>query len=239
MTVLDQLSSVGEWVAEYPQSARIFEERQIDYCCGGGKPLVEACQLRGIDVSEVSEQLQHAIAAPEDSEPVLTDVPLTELCEHIEATHHAYLKDELPRLTQLVEKVARVHGDRHPELLKLRDAYAALRAELEPHLLKEERILFPAIRALERQTPTPQFPFGSVSNPVRMMEHEHDNAGEVLRQIRQLTNDFEIHDDVCNTWRVMLESLRSLEADMHQHIHKENNILFPRAEQLHSSRSST
>ena len=130
--------------------------------------------------------------------------------------------------------MASAHGENHPALRQLRDVFADLRAELEPHMAKEEQILFPAVRYLEQTEQIPQFPFGTVANPIHMMEHEHDLAGTALKKIRQLTEDFHAPEDACNTYRVMLDGLRQLERDMHQHIHKENNILFPRAQQHES-----
>ncbi|HIK95094.1 MAG TPA: iron-sulfur cluster repair di-iron protein, partial [Planctomycetes bacterium] len=148
----------------------------------------------------------------------------------------AFLKTELPRLTQLVRKVADVHDSVHPELHDVRTVFAELRSELEPHMMKEENILFPAIRLLEQSMDCPRFPFGTVANPIRMMEHEHDNAGNALKRIRELTQDFLVPVDACNTWRTMLDGLQNLERDLHRHIHKENSILFPRAEQLNAAR---
>jgi regulator of cell morphogenesis and NO signaling len=233
MPGFDTSTSVGEWVAEHPQTARVFEELQIDYCCGGDKPLAQACGAKGLDPDTIASRLSDAIAhTDDDSRRNWTQADLGELCDHIEATHHAFLRTELPRLAQLVDKVANVHGENHRELCDLRTVFTALRAELEPHMLKEEQILFPAIRQLENSTSPPQFPFGTVANPIHMMEHEHDNAGGALKRIRELTADFHVPEEACNTWSVMLDGLQNLEADLHQHIHKENNILFPRAQQL-------
>ena len=211
----------------------MFEQFQIDYCCGGGKPLQDACAARQLDSDSVLSRLNEEITESGDTpEQDWSAESLTNLCDHIEQAHHAYLKTELPRLTQIVEKVASVHGKKFPELLELRSVFASLRAELEPHMFKEERILFPAIRQLEQSPSRPDFPFGTVANPIRMMEHEHDDAGNALKRIREITADFVVPDHACNTWRVMLDGLEGLEADLHQHIHKENNILFPRAQRL-------
>jgi regulator of cell morphogenesis and NO signaling len=139
-------------------------------------------------------------------------------------------------LTAIVAKVADVHRQGHTELQELNGAFAALRAELEPHMLKEEQVLFPAIRQLEAADGEASFPFGSVANPIRMMEQEHENAGDGLSTIRKITNDFAVPGDACNTYLAMLDGLRELETDLHQHIHKENNILFPRSLELESER---
>lgn len=240
MSKIDQPVTVGEWVAQHPQSARVFEEYQIDYCCGGSRPLAQVCTANGLDADQIASRLLTTIVQPQEAPPILwKDRLLGELCDHIEATHHAYLKRELPRLSAIVEKVAKVHGPAHPELLDLRLVYEELRAELEPHMIKEERILFPAIRQLEQSTNQPGFPFGTIANPIRMMEHEHDIAGHALKRIRSLTNNYQVPGDACNTWRVMLDGLEYLERDLHQHIHKENNILFPRASERERAKSAT
>ena len=238
MPGVDTSTSVGEWVAAHPTTARVFEDLQIDYCCGGNKPLAQVCEAKGLDLDTIASQLSDAINIPDDSRQNWTESALGDLCDHIEATHHAFLRTELPRLTQLVDKVAEVHGASHPELHELRTAFGELREELEPHMFKEEQILFPAIRLLEDSATSPQFPFGTVANPIRMMEHEHDNAGGGLKRIRELTADFRVPDDACTTWRVMLDGLKNLEADLHQHIHKENNILFPKARHLERAEPS-
>jgi regulator of cell morphogenesis and NO signaling len=230
MAQLSLNTSVGNWVAQHPQTSRVFESLQIDYCCGGGKALEQACWERQLDPQQVIAELERAIHAG-DEKPTedWINARLTELCDHIEQTHHTYLRSELPRLTELISKVVAAHGEAHPELSTLKQVFAELRAELEPHMLKEEQVLFPAIRQLEQADAPPAFPFGTLANPIRMMEHEHDKAGAGLSQIRDITGGFEVPADACNTYRAMLDGLRELEADLHRHIHKENNILFPRA----------
>ena len=239
MQSLDTQSTVAQWVAEHPQTSRLFEQLKIDYCCGGSIALAEACEKQKLNADEVLAQLTDCVADPQQ-EPVENwqTASLGALCDHIEQTHHAYLRQELPRLTGLVDKVNNAHGANHPKLAQLQQVFAELRSELEPHMFKEEQILFPAIRQLEAAATQPSFPFGTVANPIRMMEHEHDNAGGALSRIRELTDDFVPPDDACNTYRVMLDSLHQLEQDLHQHIHKENNILFPRAQELESSLSN-
>ena len=229
-------SSVGNWVAAYPQTYRVFEALQIEYCCGGGKSLEQACWDRELDPKQVMQQLQQVIAEDEQSTESWLNAPLADLCDHIEQTHHAYLKEELPRLTEIVTKVVEAHGDSHPELATVQEVFASLRAELEPHMFKEERVLFPAIRQLEQSADDPSFPFGTVANPIRMMEQEHDDAGYALSRLHTLTRDYQVPEGACNTYRAMLAGLRHLERDMHQHVHKENSILFPRAIELEGAR---
>ncbi len=236
MNPIDLDTPLGRLVAERPSAARILESHRIDYCCGGERTLDQACRETGLDGQVVLEEIaaaQSASAAGEDQPPTnWLEASLTELCDHIEQTHHAYLKSELPRLSELIDKVVAAHGESHPELLAVQQVFAALQAELEPHLMKEERILFPAIRILEQPGPAPAFPFGTVANPIRMMEHEHDVAGSALKQLRKITNDYTLPDDACSAYQALYQALQALELDLHEHIHKENNILFPRAEAL-------
>lgn len=225
---LDQ--TVGELVREHPARSRIFERLGIDYCCGGKKSLAEVCAAKKLDPQTVIRTLQAVEAergyvAGEDP----AAMTLTELADHIEATHHAYLKTELPRLHQIINKVATVHGGAHPELAQVLAVFNVLQDEMIQHMAKEERILFPIIRQLEAAKGPSAFHCGSISNPIGVMEREHESAGDALRRIRSLTADYAVPESACNTYRVMLDSLARLEADMHQHVHKENNILFPAA----------
>jgi regulator of cell morphogenesis and NO signaling len=238
MSNLDVNATVADWVKECPPTSRVFERFQIDYCCGGGNTLSQACADRQLDANEIVVELTHVVADPQhELDENWSEMCLTNLCDHIEQTHHAYLRDELPRLTDLVAKVVEAHSTNHPELCLLQQVFAGLKAELEPHMFKEEQILFPAVRRMESSASCPQFPFGSVANPIHMMEHEHDGAGNALARIRELTDNYQAPADACSTFRVMLDSLKQLEADTHQHIHKENNILFPKAQQLEAARS--
>lgn len=238
MLTLGPEQTVGDFVRQKPTRARIFESLKIDYCCGGKVSLLRACEKRGIDVAAVLQAI-NASDEPADTD-TLVDVDamgLTELADHIEATHHAYLRVELPRLDFMTEKVARVHGDKDERLHPMRDAFIALKAELEPHLMKEETVLFPIVRQLEASSRLPAFHCGSVANPIRQMEHEHDQAGAALAILNESTDAYTPPDWACNTYRAMLDSLEKLEADLHQHIHKENNVLFPKALELEQSRA--
>jgi regulator of cell morphogenesis and NO signaling len=227
---------VGKIVAQQPTVARIFEKHQIDYCCRGNTTLADACAQRKVDLDEIItaiEQIENGSQSATQTD--WNEVTLTELADHIVETHHGFLTTELPRITGLTEKVNHAHGDRRPELAKVVSTFKLMREELESHMAKEEQILFPAIRLLESESSLPAFPFGSVANPISMMEHEHDDAGNALRRLRELTEDFTPPADACPTYRVMLESLENLEQDLHLHIHKENNILFPRAKELEAT----
>ena len=232
MSELTAASSLAEWVARCPETAPVLERYRLDYCCGGRQSLEAACVEQGLDQESVLEDIKQAHQKSQSSGAPPVDwsrQSLTDLCNHIEQTHHAFLRTQLPRVEELVTKVVAAHGDRHPELSSVSDTFRALAAELGPHLMKEEQVLFPAIRLLESSESTPQFPFGSIENPIGAMEHEHDAAGGLLHKLRYLTGDYTPPDDACPTWRQLLEGLHALELDLHQHIHKENNLLFPAA----------
>jgi regulator of cell morphogenesis and NO signaling len=225
--------TVGELVAQRPALARVFENEGIDYCCGGGKTLEEACRKKGIDVSTLLTLLAEAASSDENSDIVnVTGMNLTELADHIEQTHHAYLRTELPRLEGITQKVASVHGEKDARLAEVRDTFLTLAKELSDHMMKEERILFPMVRQLEAGDGTEAIHCGSLANPIRQMIMEHEQAGSVLERLRSLTDNHTVPDWACNTYRAMLDGLAQFEHDLHQHIHKENNVLFPKAVEM-------
>jgi regulator of cell morphogenesis and NO signaling len=227
------LQTIGQLAAQRPEALGVLERHGVDYCCGGERNIEDACVQAGADPQTVLAEIDRATAASDGSEKRdWLSASLTELCDHIEQTHHAFLREQLPFLTDLFEKVIAAHGEGHPELAEAREVFGALRAELEPHMFKEERILFPAIRRLESAGAPVSFPFGTVQNPIGVMEDEHAAAGEALRRLRELTDGYQSPDDACNAYRGLLEILQRLEVDLHEHIHKENNILFPRAAEL-------
>ncbi len=229
---VDTAKSVRELALQYPQGTRVFEKLGIDYCCGGHKSLQEACAERNIGVDDVLGALE-AQAGESASAEDWQSAPLTELIGHILAKHHAYVKSEVPRLEQLLAKVCSVHGQNHPELHAIRSTFAGLGQELSMHLMKEENILFPYIAQMEEavgQGQSPRRPmFGTVKNPVQMMVMEHDSAGDALRSIRAASSNFTAPEDACISYRTLYSALKEFESDLHQHIHLENNILFPRA----------
>lgn len=232
--LVNETRTVRELAIEIPNATRVFEKLKIDYCCGGDRLLSEACGQKGLAVGEVLQLLQES--GPAEHETKASDsqsLPLAELIDLIVEKHHVFTRNELERLTALLEKVCSVHGNNHPELLRINSQFQTLRAELEPHMMKEERILFPYITRLEtavsENRPAPFAPFGQVRNPIAAMMREHDAAGEILRTIRELGNDFATPDDGCLSYRTLYKALEELEQDLHQHIHLENNILFPRS----------
>jgi regulator of cell morphogenesis and NO signaling len=220
---------VGQLVAERLSRARVFERLGIDYCCGGKTPLGLVCTRKGLDPYTVLHELAINDAATAADDTDWSRASLTALADHIETAHHGYLRAELPRLAHLVRKVASVHGDQHPKLQELHQIFDSFRSELETHMLKEERVLFALCRALENASSLPPSHCGSINNPIRVMVLDHEDAGEALARMRQLTDNFTPPEDACISYRTMLDGLAELERDMHLHVHKENNILFPRA----------
>lgn len=227
LDILNNEPTVGQLVAQRPGRARIFEKHGIDYCCGGGKTLSQVCRELGLDAHHILFELDQRDPQPSADERDWTQASLTELADHIEQVHHQYLKEELPRIEVLSRKVVSVHGNGHPELLEIHKQFTALKEELESHILREERVLFPLCRRLDRQHPD-RF-HGALEQPISVMVKEHEDAGEALAQLRRLSHNYTPPPDACNSFRRLYEALSRLESDLHQHVHKENNILFPRA----------
>lgn len=223
--------SVGMLVAEQPLRAAVFDRFGIDFCCGGKQTLEEACLRGAIDENKVLSCLKEndAQAGMDTNTITWLNATLTQLADHIQQTHHAYLKTELPRLQEMADKVARVHGEKEPRLLKVASIFAAMSEEIGQHIMKEDMVLFPFIRRLDEAKNLPSAPFGTVANPVRCMESEHNDAGEALTQLRDLTDNYMPPEHACTSWRALLGGLEHLDRDLRTHIHKENTILFPRA----------
>ncbi|HYI93068.1 MAG TPA: iron-sulfur cluster repair di-iron protein [Bryobacteraceae bacterium] len=221
-------------------AVRVFEKFGIDYCCGGKRQLADVCREKGYDTEAIQTELDAAMSASAELERDWSSARLSDLIEHIVGMHHEYLRRELPAIEQRLEKVYRVYNQRYgPTLTGLPEVVGALKAELETHLLKEERVLFPAIAAFETAVssgrPLPPTPFGTVANPIHTMENEHETAGQALSRIREITGDFAVPEYACVTYSALMSGLDELERDLHMHIHLENNILFPRAEKLEAS----
>ena len=236
-----ETTTVAEMAASSLAAVRIFEKFGIDYCCGGRRPLAEVCLEKGYDVQAIERELEAAVEGAQGADADWKAASLGELIRHIVGTHHEYLRRELPALQMRLDKVYRVYNERYgPTLRGLPDAFAALRAELEMHTRKEEMILFPTVAAYEAAVqsgqPLPATSFGSVANPIHMMEAEHESAGDALAKIRNITSDFQLPEYACVTYRALMTGLQDLERDLHIHIHLENNILFPRAQRLEASK---
>ncbi len=226
-------TTLADLAANSLNSVRVLEQHGLDYCCGGKQPFDEACQAKGLDPASVMNEIEQAQAAG-TAERDWQSAPLGELARHIVATHHEYLKLELPTLGNRMNKVLSVHGPKDPETLnRMAEVFGGLRSEMELHMHKEEEVLFPFIeqygRAEAQGQPMPRVPFGTIANPIAMMEREHVSAGDALGEIRGLTRDYELPAYACSTVQALYAGLQALESDLHIHIHLENNILFPRA----------
>jgi len=229
-------TAVKDIVVHHPQTRLVLEKLGVDYCCSGNVPLAQAAQKAGLSAEQVLADLDQALgAAQTDAEAKdWTQTSLGELADHIERTHHAFMKQQMPRLVGLLDKTLQTHGHRHGHMLKkLKNAFISLKTDIDMHLVKEERILFPLIRQMDAyrqgQGPVPDVHCGTVAHPIGQMEFEHEQAGRFLARIRTITSDFQLPDEACETFHALYEGLRDLEADLHEHIHLENNVLFPKA----------
>lgn len=232
--------TVSEIAVRYPRSVRIFETLGIDYCCGGKHPLREACERANVPMTQLMQMLNDLEAsAALQEERQWNDVPLAELTTHIIERHHLYVRKEAPRLEALLEKVVNRHGEAHPELATIRDTFCELAKDLMAHMMKEERILFPFIQQLvvahQAGGTAPAGCFPSVEFPIARMVAEHDDAGALTAKIRELSSGFQPPPDACPSYRALYHGLEEFERDLHQHVHLENNILFPRAIALERS----
>lgn len=216
-----------------PQATRVLEKLKIDYCCGGDRLLGEACATAGVEFATLELMLDETDSVVKDAGLDFQKLSLAELIKYILDTHHVFTKTEMPRLEALTTKVVSAHGENHSELLSVKTLCRQLFDDLTQHMFKEEQILFPFIveleQSLRQDRPAPFAPFGTVNNPIRMMMREHDTAGEILRELRKLTSDFTVPADGCISYQTLYQALEGFEQDLHQHIHLENNILFPKA----------
>jgi len=226
-------ATIGELVAKDYRKAQVFKKLGIDFCCGGKKTLTEACTKKGIDIHKVEAEL-----AAIDGQPTVTSQNFQQwepdfLSDYIINTHHRYVKESIPFLSEIAQKVARVHGEGHPELVKVAEVFDRVARDLSLHLIKEENILFPYIKEMVNAgkigAPLPLSHFGQVNKPIQVMEMEHEGAGEDLSEIRELTNNYQLPEDACTSYRILFRKLEEFENDLHQHVHLENNILFPKA----------
>jgi regulator of cell morphogenesis and NO signaling len=220
--VLPLERTLGELVAERPARARVLERLGLDYCCHGHRTLAEAATAQQLDPGAVAGEL----AAVVDLDGADVDaLEPADLVDHIIEYHHTYLHQELPLLVELANKVRDVHGSRHPELFRVAELVTEIEKDLEPHLAREETVLFPAIRAWTKGQRS--FPFGSLADPVRVLMLDHDRAGELLSELRTATDGYAAPADGCASYRLLYERLAHLEGDTHRHVHLENNVLFP------------
>lgn len=233
---LDPQRTIGSIVADDYRTAAVFNAHGIDFCCKGGRTIAEVCRTKAIDPRTLEAELHQAVSREGGASDDVRHWSLARLIEHIEHVHHRYVESRTVTLLQFLDKLCKVHGDRHPELFTIREEFQACAGAMAAHMKKEELVLFPYINQLEKAAqhgtapPTPHF--GTVENPIAMMEHEHDAEGERFRRIAELSSDYTNPPDGCTTYGTAYAMLREFEEDLHRHIHLENNILFPRAKAL-------
>lgn len=230
-TILEK--NIGQIVAEDYRTAGVFKTYGIDFCCKGNRPLSEATGKQQVSVEKLASELESVMNAPAQRSDDYQSWPIDFLANYIERIHHQYVRDQTEDISEFLNKLCKVHGRQHPELITIRTLFLESARELALHLQKEEMILFPYIRVLvkaqlDKQTPE-QAHFGTVQNPIRMMMQEHDNEGERFRQIARLSNNYAPPADACNTYKVTFALLQEFEDNLHLHVHLENNILFPKA----------
>lgn len=225
--------TIGEIVTKDYRKAQVFKRYGIDFCCGGKKTIKEVCDKKGIDAAAVTKALESIANDTSSSENDYTKWDIGFLTDYIINTHHQYVKENTPFIVELANKVAKVHGDQHPEVLEVARLFNQVAEDLTLHLSKEEKVLFPFIKELalvQREGgKLPESAFGNVSNPIHVMESEHEQAGELLHTIREITNDFTLPENACNSYTILYKKLDEYENDLHKHVHLENNILFPKA----------
>ena len=227
-------NTIGEVVVENIKAADVFKKHGIDFCCGGGITIEKACSTYGIDFQTLENELENIDKAPTRYNYQKWELDF--LIDHIINIHHSYVLENIPIMYEYAEKAAKVHGENHPELVEIFSLVGAVSQELSMHLKKEENILFPYVKTLvnakRKGTAAESAHFGTVQNPIQMMESEHDGAGNAFKTIGKLSNNFTPPNDACNTYRALYSKLEEFEQDLHQHIHLENNILFPKAIEL-------
>ncbi len=235
-------ATLKELVTNNFQTAAVFEKYSLDFCCRGGKTIDEACKEKGINLLTVLDELSQVENDNKNVSTSFTEMAPDVLCNHIVNTHHAYVAKMIPVLYAHTQKVAAVHGANHPELISIAKHFETVALEFQQHMKKEEQMLFPFIKALyaatKKNEPVIHSPFGSVKNPIQMMETEHQHAGDEMFEIRSLSNNYTIPEDGCTTYRITYKELQDFERDLHEHVHLENNILFPAAVLLEQAMNS-
>ncbi|MBF4471014.1 iron-sulfur cluster repair di-iron protein [Flavobacterium sp. HJJ] len=235
METLEKIT-IGQYVAKDFRTAALFSKYGIDFCCNGNRSIEEACEKKSVNPDELLKEIEAVLSQKSDSGIDFNSWPIDLLADYIEKTHHRYVSEKTPALLQFLDKLSRVHGANHPELLEINELFKGCAGELAQHMKKEELILFPFVKKMVRATISDELieqpHFGTVENPIAMMMHEHDAEGERFRKIASLSNDYTPPSDACNTYKVTFAMLQEFEQDLHKHIHLENNILFPKAAKL-------
>ena len=236
MIGLEPTRTIKEIVVDDYRTAAVFQQYGLDFCCGGGATVERACEKKGINVNDLLTDLHQVLTVPSAGEPRFNLWEPDLLIDYILQNHHSYVRSVLPALLQHAEKVAQVHGTARPSLVDVSEKFAVIANDLTSHMMKEEQILFPYIQRLvqsKREGRLPELPpFGSARNPIRMMEMEHQKAGDEMEEIRELTDNYTPPSDACMTYQVLFKELQEFEQDLHRHVHLENNILFPKAIQF-------
>ncbi|MCC9064936.1 iron-sulfur cluster repair di-iron protein [Flavobacterium piscisymbiosum] len=235
METLEQIT-IGEYVAKDFRTAALFSKYGIDFCCNGNRSIEEACQKKAVTADVLLQEIETVLSSKSDSGIDYNAWPIDLLADYIEKKHHRYVSEKTPILLQFLDKLSRVHGAKHPELLLINELFKGCAGELAQHMKKEELILFPFIKKMIHATLSDELielpHFETIQNPIAMMMHEHDAEGVRFRKIAELTNNYTPPADGCNTYKVTFAMLEEFEQDLHKHIHLENNILFPKAAKL-------
>lgn len=230
--------TIGELVAKDFRKAEIFKKFNLDFCCGGKKTIAQACNDKKVDIMEIENELNKIDTQGDQTSHKFDEWELDFLVDYILNTHHKYVKNAIPILLDYTSKVAKVHGKEHPEVIEIADKFYVAAEELNGHMCKEEQILFPYIKQLvsanSNKSTIPGSVFETIKNPINMMEHEHDVVGDIFKTIREISNNYTPPEDGCTTYKVSFLKLKEFEEDLHQHIHLENNILFPKSIKLES-----
>jgi regulator of cell morphogenesis and NO signaling len=228
-----QTKTIKSIVTSDYRAAAIFEKYSLDFCCKGGVTIEQACSEKKIDAASIYAELGQLATVAQPDAPRFSNWPLDELIDYIINVHHKYVRESTPVISAHTQKVGTVHGSNHPEVVKIARHFEAVAEELQRHMMKEELMLFPYIKSLVKAKRNGKAaipaPFGTVQNPIRMMEAEHRAAGDELYEVRSLSNNYNPPEDACTTYRVSFQELQQFEQDLHQHVHLENNILFPKA----------
>ncbi len=236
-------TTVRQIVAGDYRTASVFEKYSIDYCCHGNVSLDEACRKNGVSIDEIERDLAALAVKNENGSDAYDTWDLDFLAEYIVRTHHRYVRNAIPAIDAHCAKVVMKHGERHPEVARIYSAFKEVAEEMTRHMAKEELVLFPYIKAMvnhsQNGTPFQQPHFGTIANPIRMMEAEHESAGNAMDAIRTISNGFTSPADACTTFGLTYEELKQFEADLHKHVHLENNILFPKALKLEQNLMGT
>jgi regulator of cell morphogenesis and NO signaling len=229
--------TIGEIVTKDYRKAQAFKKLGIDFCCGGKKTIAEVGAQKGISLQKINEELEAVEHSGNISGELDYDkLPIDFLSDYVINTHHQYCRENIPFITELAQKVARVHGDSHPELTRVKDIFVRVGSDLSQHMMKEENIVFPYVKELisvrKLGGKLTEKPFGNVSNPIKAMDMEHEQAGKDLAEISKITSDYTLPADACNSYTILYKKLEEFENDLHKHVHLESNIIFPKAIKL-------